>query len=45
MITKDTAYIDDEGRIVNRTITRPLSSEWDFLNSYIVNVLSIQPVG
>ena len=38
MITKDTAYIDDEGRIVNRTITRPLSSEWDFLNSYIVNV-------
>ncbi len=38
MITKDTAYIDDEGRIVNRTITRPLSSEWDFLNSYIVNI-------
>lgn len=38
MITKDTAYIDDEGRIVNTTITRPLSSEWDFLNSYIVNV-------
>lgn len=38
MITKDTAYIDEEGHIVNRTITRPLSSEWDFLNSYIVNI-------
>jgi formylglycine-generating enzyme required for sulfatase activity len=38
MITKDTAYIDDNGQIVNRSITRPLSSEWDFLNSYIVNV-------
>ena len=38
MITKDTAYIDEEGRIINRTITRPLSSEWDFLNSYIVNI-------
>ena len=38
MITKDTAYIDDNGNIVNQTITRPLSSEWDFLNSYIVNI-------
>ncbi len=38
MISKDTAYIDDDGRIVNRTITRPLSSEWDFLNSYIINI-------
>jgi formylglycine-generating enzyme required for sulfatase activity len=38
MISKDTAYIDDNGQIVNRTITRPLSSEWDFLNSYIVNI-------
>ena len=38
MITKDTAYIDDEGNIVNETITRPLSSEWDFLNSYIINI-------
>ena len=35
MISKDTAYIDDEGRIINETITRPLSSEWDFLNTYI----------
>lgn len=39
MITKDTAYIDEDGRIVNQTITRPLSSEWDFLNSYIVNIM------
>lgn len=38
MISKDTAYIDDEGRIVRETITRPLSSMYDFLNTYIVNV-------
>ena len=38
MISKDTAYIDDEGMIVNETITRPLSSQYDFLNTYIVNI-------
>lgn len=38
MISKDTAYFDDEGRIVRETITRPLSGPWDFLNTYIVNV-------
>lgn len=38
MISKDTAYIDDEGRIVRETIERPLSSLYDFLNTYIVNV-------
>ncbi len=38
MISKDTAYIDDEGRIVRETIDRPLSGPWDFLNTYIVNV-------
>lgn len=38
MISKDTAYVDDEGRIVRETITRPLSSMWDFVNTYIVNV-------
>lgn len=38
MISKDTAYIDDEGKIVRETINRPLSSEWDFLNTYIVNI-------
>ena len=38
MISKDTAYVDDEGRIIRETITRPLSSMWDFVNTYIVNV-------
>jgi len=38
MISKDTAYIDDEGRVVRQTINRPLSGPWDFLNTYIVNI-------
>ncbi len=38
MISKDTAYIDDEGRIVRETINRELSGPWDFLNTYIVNI-------
>lgn len=38
MISKDTAYVDDEGIIHRETITRPLSSLWDFVNTYIVNV-------
>lgn len=38
MISKDTAYIDDEGRIVRETISRPLSGLHDFLNTYIVNI-------
>lgn len=38
IISKDTAYITDEGNIVRETITRPLSSEYDFLNTYIVNI-------
>ena len=37
-ISKDTAYIDDDGMIRRETITRPLSSEYDFLNTYIVNI-------
>ena len=37
-ISKDTAYVDDEGNIHRETITRPLSSMWDFVNTYIVNV-------
>ena len=37
-ISKDTAYVDDEGAIHRETITRPLSSMWDFVNTYIVNV-------
>ena len=38
MISKDTAYIDKNGNIVRETIERPLSGEYDFLNTYIVNV-------
>ena len=38
MISKDTAYLDDEGRIVRETINRQLSGPWDFLNTYIVNI-------
>jgi gliding motility-associated lipoprotein GldK len=38
MISKDTAYVDDEGNIRREVISRPLSSEYDFLNTYIVNV-------
>lgn len=38
MISKDTAWIDDDGKIVRQTITRELSGPWDFLNTYIVNV-------
>ncbi len=38
MISKDTAFIDDDGNIQRETITRQLSSEFDFLNTYIVNI-------
>ena len=38
IISKDTAYIDDDGVIVRETITRPLSSQFDFLHTYIVNI-------
>ena len=37
-ISKDTAYINDDGEIVRRTITRALSSDYDFVNTYIVNI-------
>ncbi|MDE5795713.1 MAG: SUMF1/EgtB/PvdO family nonheme iron enzyme, partial [Muribaculaceae bacterium] len=37
-ISKDTAYFDDEGMIVRETVTRPLTGDYDFLNTYIVNV-------
>ena len=37
-ISKDTAYVDDNGKIINKTINRPLTGPWDFLNTYIVNV-------
>lgn len=38
MISKDTAYIDDEGIIRRETITRPLSGLHDFLHTYIINI-------
>ena len=38
IISKDTAFIDDDGRIIRQTITRPLQSEYDFVNTYIVNI-------
>ena len=38
MISKDTAYVDDNGQVVSQTIERPLSSLYDFLNTYIVPV-------
>ncbi|MDE6176019.1 MAG: SUMF1/EgtB/PvdO family nonheme iron enzyme, partial [Paramuribaculum sp.] len=38
VISKDTAWIDDEGRIVRETVTRGLTGDFDFLNTYIVNV-------
>ncbi|KAA6302368.1 MAG: Serine/threonine-protein kinase pkn1 [Candidatus Ordinivivax streblomastigis] len=38
LISKDTAYINDEGKIISETITRPLGSIWDFQNTYIINI-------
>lgn len=38
IISKDTAYINDEGTIVRETVTRGLTGDYDFLNTYIVNV-------
>lgn len=38
MITKDTAYVAFDGRIVNETLTRPLSSLYDFVHTRIVNI-------
>ena len=37
-ISKDTAYIDEEGKIIRQTINRQLSGPWDFLNTYIINI-------
>lgn len=38
LISKDTAYIDESGNIVRRTINRNLSGMHDFVNTYIVNI-------
>ena len=37
-ISKDTAWIDEEGQIRRETITRQLTGPYDFVNTYIVNV-------
>ncbi len=38
IISKDTAYFNDEGVIVRETVTRGLTGDYDFLNTYIVNI-------
>lgn len=38
MISKDTAYIDEDGQVVNATINRPLSTLFDFVHTKIVNI-------
>lgn len=38
IISKDTAWIDDNGEIIRQTISRGLSGDYDFVNTYIVNV-------
>ena len=38
LISKDTAWVNDEGEIIRETITRPLTGDYDFVNTYIVNV-------
>jgi formylglycine-generating enzyme required for sulfatase activity len=38
MISKDTAYVNDDGKIISETITRPLSGIWDFFNNYILPI-------
>lgn len=38
MISKDTAYFDEEGRVIRETVSRRLTGDYDFLNTYIVNV-------
>lgn len=38
LISKDTAFINDDGQIVTQTIIRQRQSEFDFLNTYIINI-------
>jgi formylglycine-generating enzyme required for sulfatase activity len=38
IVSKDTAYVNDEGTIIRETITRGLTGDYDFLSTYIVNV-------
>ena len=43
VISKDTAYFNDEGQIIRETVSRPLTGNYDFLNTYIVNVYPDTP--
>lgn len=38
VISKDTAWINDDGEIIRETVSRGLTGDYDFLNTYIVNV-------
>lgn len=38
VISKDTAYFTEDGSIVRETVTRPLTGDYDFVNTYIVNI-------
>jgi formylglycine-generating enzyme required for sulfatase activity len=38
MISKDTAYIDENGNVISMTVTRPISSPFDFLHTHIINI-------
>lgn len=38
VISKDTAYMTEDGNIIRETISRPLTGDYDFLNTYIVNI-------
>ncbi|MEG0949137.1 MAG: SUMF1/EgtB/PvdO family nonheme iron enzyme [Bacteroidales bacterium] len=38
LVSKDTAFIDEDGAIVNATIVRPLEGPHDFLHTRILNV-------
>ncbi|MDD2960474.1 MAG: SUMF1/EgtB/PvdO family nonheme iron enzyme [Muribaculaceae bacterium] len=38
IVSKDTAFINDDGEIIRETVTRGLTGDYDFLNTYIVNV-------
>ena len=38
LVSKDTAFIDEDGKIVNATIVRPLEGAHDFLHTRILNI-------
>lgn len=38
IVSKDTAYINDDGKIIRETVSRGLTGDYDFLNTYIINI-------